>query len=214
MNAYNQMIASEENIINMVIAKVIFLGPPKRGKTITRRRLFGEIVNISEEKSEQASTGVIDAHTFVMKQSTVRSTGLLNPGDNWRSITMLKDEKQLLCKLCHWAFSQEHKNVSSNKEDSSTQEADHEKDSTKTSTLSHIDTTSYDNVHTDGADRETMNELPETSHDMDFFNDTGEQLSLGSSVDPIPHFKAMDHVKRFLKTPASPDMEDNTDIIE
>ena len=225
MNAYNQMIASEENTINMVIAKVIFLGPPKRGKTITRRRLFGEIVNISEEKSEQASTGVIDAHTFVMKQSTVRSTGLLNPGDNWRSITMLKDEKQLLCKLCHWAFSQENKNVSSNKEDSSTQEADHEKDSKKTSTLSHMDTTSYDNVHTGGA----VNELPETSQDKNFVNDTGEQLSIilqtaasDSPVDPNPPFKAMDsdtltekdHVKDFLKTPASPDSEDNTDIID
>ena len=227
MNAYNQMIASEENIIKMLFAKVIFLGPPGRGKTVTRRRLFGEIVNISKEEGEQPSTGVIDAHTFVVKQSTDRTTGLLNPGDNWRSITMLKDEKQLLCKLCHWAFSRENKNVSSERADSSTlKEADHEKDSKKTSTLSQIDATSYDNVDTVGADRETMNELSETP---DFVDDSGELLNTTfqtaaseSLVDPNSPFKAMDsntlkekdHVKDFMKTSASPDSEDNIDNID
>ena len=225
MNAYNQMIASEENIIKLLIAKVIFLGPPGRGKTVTRRRLFGEIVNISEEEGEQPSTGVIDAHTFVVKQSTDRTTGVLNPGDNWRSITVLKDEKQLLCKLCHWA--QENKDVSSIKADSSThKEADHEKDSKKTSTLSQINATSYDNVRTVGADREAMNKLFETSQDFDFVYDTGEQLNItaasDSLVDPNSPFKAMDsdtvtekdHVKDFMKTSASPNSEDNIDNID
>ena len=229
MNAYNQMIASEENVIKMLIAKVIFLGPPGRGKTVTRRRLFGEIVNISEEEGEQSSTGVIDAHTFVVKQSTDRTTGVLNPGDNWRSITMLKDEKQLLCKLCHWAFSQENKKVSSKKADLSTpKEADHEKDSKYTSTLSQMDATSYDNVRTVGADRETINELPESSQDSDFVYGTGDQTQLNitfqtaSSNLPNSPFKAMDydtltekdHGKDFKKASASPDSEDNIDNID
>ena len=233
MNAYNQMIASEENIIKMLFAKVIFLGPPGRGKTVTRRRLFGEIVNISKEDGEQPSTGVIDAHTFVMKQSTDRTTAVLSPGDNWRSITMLKDEKQLLCKLCHWAltFSRENKNASSKKSDSSTpKEADREKDSKKTSKLSLINVTSYDNVCTVGVDRETMNELPESSQDSDIVYDTGDQPQLNitfqtaasdSLVDPNSPFKAMDsdtltekyHVKDFMKISASPDSEDNIDNI-
>ena len=232
VNAYDQMIASEKNIIKLLIAKVIFLGPPGRGKTVTRRRLFGEIVNISKEEGEQSSTGVIDAHTFVVKQSTDRTTGVLSPGDNWRSITMLKDEKQLLCKLCHWAltFSQESKNTSSKKADSSTpKEADHEKDSKKTSTLSQIDVTSFDNVHTVGADHETMNEFPESSQDSDFIYDTGDQPELKNTlqtaasdllVDPNSPYKALDsdtltddYVKDIMKTSASPYSEDNMDNI-
>ena len=231
MNAYNQMIASEKNIIKMLIAKVIFLGPPGRGKTVTRRRLFGEIVNISMEEGEQPSTGVIDAHTFVVKKED-RTTGLLNPGDNWRSITKLKDEKQLLYKLCHWASSGEN---NSKKADSSTPKvADHEKDSKKTSTLPQIDTTSNDNVHTVGADRETMNELPESSQDSELVHDTGDQPELkntfqtaasDSLVDPNSPSKAMDSdtlteknhvkdVKDSMKTSASPDSEDNIDIAD
>ena len=226
MNAYNQMIASEKNIIKMLIAKVIFLGPPGRGKTVTKRRLFGEIVNISKEESEQPSTGVIDAHTFVMKQRTDRTTGVLNPGDNWISISMLKDEKQLLCKLCHWAFSQEN---SSKKADSSTpKESDHKKDSKKTSTLSQINATSSDNVCTVGADRETMNEFPETSQDS---YGTGDQPQLNitvqtaasdSLVDPNSPFKTVDsntltekdHFEGIMETSASPNSEDNIDNID
>ena len=227
MNAYNQMIATEENIIKMLIAKVILLGPPGRGKTVTRRRLFGKIVNISEEEGEQPSTGVSDAHTFVVKQSTDRTTGVLNPGDNWRSITELKDEKQLLFKLCHWAltFSQENKIVSSKKADTCTpKEADHEKNSTKTSTLSQIDSTSYDKVRTVGANHETMNKLPDSSQDSEFVSDHQPKLTItvqtpasDSLVYPTSPFKVIvsdtltkkDYVKGFKETSASPDSEDN-----
>ena len=226
VNAYDQMIASEKNIIKLLIAKVIFLGPPGRGKTVTRRRLFGEIVNISKEEGEQSSTGVIDAHTFVVKQSTDRTTGVLSPGDNWRSITMLKDEKQLLCKLCHWAltFSQESKNASSKKADSSTpKEADHEKDCKKR-LMSQVDATFYDSTYIDGTkDRDTMNELPESSQDSDFVYDTGDQPELKNTlqtaasdllVDPDSDtLTDKDHVKDIKKTSASPYSEDNMDNI-
>ena len=104
MHAYLQMVSSEENVIDILIAKVIFLGPPGREKTITRRRLFGEIENISNENGQQPSTGVIDAHTYVIKGSISRTTGILSC-ENWICITGLKDEKQLLCKLCDWALS-------------------------------------------------------------------------------------------------------------
>ena len=226
MQAYHEMVSSEENVIDILIAKVIFLGPPGRGKTVTRRRLFGEIVNISTEEGEQPSAGVIDAHTFVVKKED-RTTGLLNPGDDWISITTLKDEKQLLCKLFHWASSGEN---NSKKADLSTPKvADHEKDSKKTSTSPQIDTTSNDNVHTVGADRETMNELPESSQDSELVHDTGDQPELkntfqtaasDSLVDPNSPFKAMDsdtltekdHVKDSMKTSASPDSEDNIDL--
>ena len=207
VNAYDQMIASEKNVIKMLIAKVIFLGPPGRGKTVTRRRLFGEIVNISKEKGEQASTGVIDAHTFVVKQSTDRTTGVLNPGDNWRSITMLKDEKQLLCKLCQWAltFSQESKNASSKKADSSTPKvADHQKDSKKMSIepnspykVMNPDTPRDDHVTSassyskdnldigDAIDDETMDKLPDSFQNscIVYMQDTGGQPEL---LDMLP----------------------------
>ena len=226
MKAYDQMIASEKNIIKMLIAKVIFLGPPGRGKTVTRRRLFGEIVNISKE-GEEPSTGIIDAQTYIVKR-----TGVLNPGDNWRCITVLKDEKQLLCKLCHWALtcSQESRNASSSKADSSIpKETDHEKDSKKTTSLSQIDATSYDNIRIDGAnDFETMNELPESSQDFDCVYDTGDQPELKNPlqtaasdllIDPNSPNKAMDskdkdHVKDFMKTSASPNSEENMDNMD
>ena len=192
MNAYNQMIASEKNMIKMVIAKVIFLGPPGRGKTVTRRRLFGEIVNISKEESEQPSTGVVDAYTYVVKQRTDRTTGLLIPGDNWRSITMLKDEKQLLCKLCHWAFSGGKKKVSSKNADSSTP-----KEAELRQTSQHYDTGEQLNI-------------------------TFQTAASDSLVDPNSTFKAMDSethavkdcVKDFMKTSASPYSEDNIDNID
>ena len=191
MNAYNQMIASEKNVIKMLIAKVIFLGPPKRGKTVTRRRLFGEIVNISKEESEQPSTGVIDAHTFVVKQRTHRTSGLLNPGDNWRSITMLKDEKQLLRKLCHWAFSGGKQKVSSKNSDSSTP-----KEAELPQTSQGYDTGEQLNI-------------------------TFQTAASDSLVDPNSTFKAMDSdtlavkdcVKDIMKTSASPYSEDNMDNI-
>ena len=207
VKAYDQMIASEKNIIKMLIAKVIFLGPPGRGKTVTRRRLFGEIVNISKEEVEQSSIGVIDAHNFVVKQSTDHTTGVLNPGDKWRSITMLKDEKQLLCKLCQWAvtFSQESKNTSSKKADSSTpKEADHEKDSKKISIepnspykVMNPDTPRDDNVTSassysednlnmcDAIDDETMDKLPDSFENscIVYMQDTGGQPEL---MDMLP----------------------------
>ena len=188
MQAYHQMVSSEENVIDILIAKVIFLGPPGRGKTITRRRLFGEIKNILNEKGEEPSTGVIDAHTYVIKESTNRTTGILSC-DNWMCITGLKDEKQLLCKLCDWALSSilAASNSSFSEEDLNTptgmklvKDKKMVKDVMKTSRR-HEDTLDV----VDAIDIETMNELPKSFQNscIVYMQDTGGQPEL---MDMLP----------------------------
>ena len=63
--AYQQ--ALKEGIaISLKYLKVLFFGPPRTGKTSMRRRLVGEIQNLSNEPV-QASTGTAEAYDVIVK---------------------------------------------------------------------------------------------------------------------------------------------------
>ena len=86
----------EKNTVNILYAKTIFLGPPERGKTVTRRHLVGEILNIGSETYKHCSTGTIYAHTYYVKNID-RSTVLVND-ENWIALNTA-DEGGVILKL-------------------------------------------------------------------------------------------------------------------
>ena len=53
--------------------KVLFFGPPRAGKTSTRRRLVGEIQNLAKEPA-QASTGTAENYDIIVKVNKDRTT--------------------------------------------------------------------------------------------------------------------------------------------
>ena len=104
--AYRQVLATKESI-EMWFIKVILLGAPRLGKTTARRRLTGEIINISSSgEGEQPSTGAVEsAPSIVIRhiESTPcksvirhvrRNTALVTPTE-WLPITDLSEEARL-----------------------------------------------------------------------------------------------------------------------
>ena len=63
--AYEQAL-KEEVTISLKYLKVLFFGPPRTGKTSMRRRLVGEIQNLSNEPV-QVSTGTAEAYDVIVK---------------------------------------------------------------------------------------------------------------------------------------------------
>ena len=88
---------SEHNRVNIWFNKIIFLGPPGRGKTVTRQRLVEEIENIESEEHEQPSTGTLDTQTFFIRDIS-RKTVVVHE-QNWMSVKGHMSEDQILLKL-------------------------------------------------------------------------------------------------------------------
>ena len=85
-DAYKQ--AVEEGVaIPLKYLKVLFFGPPRTGKTSMRRRLVGEILNLTG-KSVQPSTGIADIHDVI-----VTSTAVITEC-NWSSVKVLFDKEK------------------------------------------------------------------------------------------------------------------------
>ena len=64
--------------------KFLFFGPPRSGKTSTRRRLVREIVNLSELGTPSISTGVAESHDVIIKKLCVESAVV--SGSQWLSM--------------------------------------------------------------------------------------------------------------------------------
>ena len=64
--AYQQAL-KEGTKIQLKYLKMLFFGPPRTGKTSMRRRLVGEILNLTNEPV-QASTGTAEVHDVIVKQ--------------------------------------------------------------------------------------------------------------------------------------------------
>ena len=95
---FDKIMKSENTKVNFLFGKIIFLGPPDRGKTVTRKRLLGEIINIGEEEFQQPSTEVVESHTFCIKD--IHHTALWIEDKNWIVLNNDLDEGQLLMELC------------------------------------------------------------------------------------------------------------------
>ncbi len=89
--------SSKDDILDAMVAKLIFLGPSLQGKTVTRQRLTKVIKNIFSNRDRDASnTGVSEQSTvMVFKKDYVRVTAMADSEDNW-SVVDIEDEF-LLC---------------------------------------------------------------------------------------------------------------------
>ena len=93
---YLSAISNKDNIVDVMVAKLIFLGPPMQGKTVTRQRMTKAIKNIASDKDklDKSNTGVSEQDTVLIK-SVTHSTALARDDNDW-SIVDLERE----CLLC------------------------------------------------------------------------------------------------------------------
>ena len=89
--------SDKENIIDVMVAKLVFLGPSLQGKTVTRQRLTKAIVNIKESNCpDESNTGVSEQSTVTFCKDTVR-TAVLADNDDWEVIN-IEEECQFFIK--------------------------------------------------------------------------------------------------------------------
>ena len=85
----------QSDCLEMYFLKVIFLGPTGLGKTTTRRRLTGKIINLEEKgvaELQQSSTAVVEGKNIVITNT------LLITKSNWSKELSLQDEAWILLK--------------------------------------------------------------------------------------------------------------------
>ena len=73
--------------------KFLFFGPPRSGKTSTRRRLIKEIVNLSQVDGPIISTGVAETNDVIIKKLTSKPAAIV--GSQWWSVKRSKEGTQL-----------------------------------------------------------------------------------------------------------------------
>ena len=88
--------SDKENIIDVMVAKLVFLGPSMQGKTVTRQRLTKAMVNIKSNCPDKSNTGVSEQSTVTFCKDTVR-TAVLADNDDWEVIN-IEEECQFFIK--------------------------------------------------------------------------------------------------------------------
>ena len=73
--------------------KFLFFGPPRSGKTSTRRRLIKEIVNLSQLGIPSISTGVAETNDVIIKKLLSEPAAIA--GSQWWSMKRSKEDTQL-----------------------------------------------------------------------------------------------------------------------
>ena len=97
MIAYHQILATHDSLL-MWFIKVILYGAPRLGKSTVRRRIAGEIDDISSSgEMEQPSTGVVESGIVIRNLSS--STALVTPSE-WRFTQDLAEEANFIL----WLF--------------------------------------------------------------------------------------------------------------
>ena len=97
MIAYHQILATHDSLL-MWFIKVILYGAPRLGKSTVRRRMAGEIDDISSSgEMEQPSTGVVESSIVIRNLSS--TTALLTPSE-WRFTKDLAEETNFIL----WLF--------------------------------------------------------------------------------------------------------------
>ena len=92
--AYRQILATRGSL-DMYFLKFLFVGAPRLGKTSMRRRLTGEIADISSAgEAEQPSTGTVESRQVIIR-SLSSSTAVIS-AENWSSLQGLSDEARML----------------------------------------------------------------------------------------------------------------------
>ncbi len=95
--AYKHFIVSKE-VLEFLSLKLMFLGPPRQGKTTTRRRVTKEIIDLVSAKEEEqihGSTGTVECCSNMLVQGTSDTT-TADKGTNWTIVQNLTEEASLL----------------------------------------------------------------------------------------------------------------------
>ena len=73
--------------------KFLFFGPPRSGKSTTRRRLIGEIVNLHQLGGPSISTGVAETNDVIIKKLTCEPAAIA--GSQWQSMKISNEGTKL-----------------------------------------------------------------------------------------------------------------------
>ena len=100
LDAYLRILATRDSL-EMLFVKMIFLGPPRLGKTTSRRRLTGEIADISSSaEAEQPSTGTVESGGNVVVRNISSTTALMTPSE-WSFMKDLTEEARMLLQFIY-----------------------------------------------------------------------------------------------------------------
>ena len=87
--AYQQAL-QDGSCLMLSYLKFLFFGPPRSGKTSTRRRLIREILNLSQLNEPSVSTGVAETNDIIIKKFTNESAAVA--GSQWWSIKRTNED--------------------------------------------------------------------------------------------------------------------------
>ncbi len=90
---------NEKQVLKMLFAKIIFLGPPERGKTLTRLRLENKKINMKSDDKYQnyPSTNVAETDMFLISDLSEMVAMVSDKG--WKTLKEQREEVQLLFQL-------------------------------------------------------------------------------------------------------------------
>ena len=80
--------SDKENIIDVMAAKLVFLGPSMQGKTVTRQRLTKSMVNIKSNSLDKSNTGVSEQSTVIICKDSVCTAVLAKNDEDWKVINI------------------------------------------------------------------------------------------------------------------------------
>ena len=89
---------STKEALEILSLKILLSGPPRQGKTSTRRRLEGEIVDLTsagEADLVQPSTGAVKLGSGMIVQSVSSSTAVVTEAE-WHAVKSLEEEAGML----------------------------------------------------------------------------------------------------------------------
>ena len=92
-NGLSALDSNKDNMVDVLVGKLIFLGPSMQGKTVTRLRLTKTIKNISSSEYNRSNTGVCEQNTVVVGRYVEHATTIMR-NDDWIPID-LEDESQI-----------------------------------------------------------------------------------------------------------------------
>ena len=97
VDAYQHFINTKD-ALDLLFLKLLFVGPPRLGKTTARRRLMGEIddlISADEAEQSQPSTGAVESGHSMIVRGLSSTTAVVTQAD-WSTVDSHTDEARML----------------------------------------------------------------------------------------------------------------------